>query len=92
MGLYSDTRTVEVTTAQIAEMVRAQKKVVELLADNKVNESIVRNTYASYSGAVLGLVFVASTVFSVAAGFISLSLRYGKIMVDERCKHRIHSF
>ena len=72
MGLYSDTRTVEVTTAQIAEMVRAQKKVVELLADNKVNESIVKNTYASYGGAVLGLVFVASTVASVAAGFISL--------------------
>ncbi|MFJ5767787.1 hypothetical protein ACIP9C_20795 [Lysinibacillus sp. NPDC093210] len=46
MGLYSDTRTIDVTTAQIAEMVRAQKKAVELLADNKVNESIVRNTYA----------------------------------------------
>ncbi|MFJ7409003.1 MULTISPECIES: hypothetical protein [unclassified Lysinibacillus] len=55
MGLYSDTRTVEVTTAQIAEMVLAQKKAVELLADNKVNESIVRNTYASYGGAVLGI-------------------------------------
>ena len=72
MGLYSDTRTVDVTTAQIAAMVRAQKKAVELLADNKVNESIVRNTYASYGGAVLGLVFVASTVASVASGFMSL--------------------
>ncbi|MEX3745491.1 MULTISPECIES: hypothetical protein [Lysinibacillus] len=26
MGLYSTTRTVDVTTAQLAEMVRAQKK------------------------------------------------------------------
>ena len=72
MGLYSDTRTVDVTTAQIAEMVRAQKKVVELLADKNVSKSIVSNTYASYGGAVLGLVFVASTAASEAAGFMSL--------------------
>jgi len=72
MGLYSTTRTVDVTTAQIAEMVRAQKKVVEVLANNKVNESVVKNSYTSFGAGVLGLVFLTSALTSVAAGFMSL--------------------
>ena len=35
MGLYSDTRTVDATVAQLSEMVRAQKKVIDLLEEYK---------------------------------------------------------
>ncbi|MEY2373784.1 hypothetical protein [Lysinibacillus capsici] len=72
MGLYSDTRTVSATRAQLKEMKEAQQKARNLVKQSGLTESVVKNTYASYGGAVLGLVFVASTVASVAAGFISL--------------------
>lgn len=72
MGLYSDTRTVSATRAQLKEMKEAQQKARNLVKQSGLTESVVNNTYASYGGAVLGLVFVASTVASVAAGFISL--------------------
>jgi len=72
MGLYSDTRTVDATVAQLSEMVRAQKKVIDLLESKNISKSIITDTYNSYGGAVLGLVFVASTAASVAAGFMSL--------------------
>lgn len=72
MGLYSTTRTVNVSTTQIRDIVHAQQKAMELLKRKDLSSSTVKNTFTSYGAAVLGLVFVASTVISVAAGFISL--------------------
>ncbi len=72
MGLYSTTRTIDATKSEIAEMVRAQEKLLELLARKYLDASILKNSFGSFSAGVLGLIFVAKTVASVASGFISL--------------------
>lgn len=72
MGLYTDTRIVNATLPQVYEMIRAQKKARDLLITEKIDEKIVSDAYASFTAAVLGLVFYTSVPGAIAFGFISL--------------------
>lgn len=72
MGFYTTTRIITATKSQLDAMCYAQEDFVNILDNKTTQDSIIRNTFASYGGAVIPLVFAVSTVASVALGVISL--------------------
>lgn len=72
MSLYSYTRTVTATRSQVDQMCKAQDDFVIILENQNTVQSSIINVFASYSTAILPLVFVVSAPAAIALGIVGL--------------------